>query len=265
MYAIILHAHQKIDRAAYRHLRSVAGNAAAFPSIARILHFEGRNGPDATKLKRQTAFEQPWHFVDPFDLKDTDLHKQIEQHYSELVQALKNSDEIRAAFEAAWLAHALVDGLTPAHHYPYEKELEVLRGEARHTRKGLLGRVYVQGDSPRQSWQRSVKLIGPKGLLTNHALFEAGAYTIMLPMRFRRGEPTLQQLRDIRSEGIVPYFQRMAWEVARLKFYTRFMSTGWTPRLSRDVRQHLAPRMSRMVTLAWYSALCDAGVIEEKA
>ena len=32
-----------------------------------------------------------------------------------------------AAFEAAWLAHAVTDGFTPAHHEPLEEQLEGLR------------------------------------------------------------------------------------------------------------------------------------------
>lgn len=265
MYAVIFHAHQKIDRVAYHHFRRILGDATFFAPLRYITHFEGKNGPDAVKLKNQRDGEQPWHFVDPFDSRDTALHVQITNHYQGLVKALKARDEVRAAFEAAWLAHALVDGLTPAHHYPYEQELETLRGDSRHSRKGLIGRAYVKGDTRRQSMQRSLSLIGPKGLLTTHALFEAGAYTIMAPLRLERAMPAVQDLASVRSLGVVTYFKRLAKEIAVLGLYERFYKKGWTPRLSRDIRRELAPRMVMMVTLAWYAAVCEAGLVPAPA
>jgi len=264
MYAVFLHAHQKIDRVAHRHLRQLDG-AAFFPRLRTIYHFEGKNGPDAAKLKNKDNVEQPWHFINPLDITDTGLHRAIDTHYTELVKALKRRDEVKSAFEAAWLAHALVDGLTPAHHYPYEKELEELRGSDRHSRKGLVGRAYVKGDTRRDSLMRSLQLIGPKGLLTSHALFEGGAFTIMAPLRLRNALPTAEDIAEIREFGVVGYFHRVAREVAVHEMYKRYMDRGWTQKLSRDIRRELAPRMVRMVTLAWYAALCDAGLVPEPA
>src|SRR4051812_39125525 len=118
MYAFVFRAHQKLDRVALRHLTRLTKRAPAFPNINEILHFEGGNGPDAPKFKR-SAGEQPWHFINPFDESDTALHKIIGDHYDKLVESLKSGNRERTSFEAAWLAHALVDGLTPPHHYPY--------------------------------------------------------------------------------------------------------------------------------------------------
>jgi hypothetical protein len=263
MYAVFLHAHQKIDRVAHRHLTSLVDKDVFFPSLKRIVHFEGRNGPDAAKLKNKENVEQPWHFIDPFDESDTDLHRLIETHYNGLIEALKARDEVRSAFEASWLAHALVDGLTPAHHYPYEKELEELRGDDRHSRKGLVGRAYVKGDTHRDSLRRSFQLIGPKGLLTTHAMFEAGAYTIMASLRLSNALPSREDLISVRNLGIVEFFGRTAQEVAGHDLYMRFYQQGWTPKLSRDIRRELAPRLVTVVTLAWYAALCDANLIAE--
>lgn len=263
MYAIFLHAHQKIDRVAHKHLISIIDNDVFFPKLTDIMHFEGNRGPDSTRLKHKDTIEQPWHFIDPFDDDDTDLHHLIDGHYRSLVEALKAKDEVRSAFEAAWLAHALVDGLTPAHHYPYEKELEQLRGEDRHSRKGLVGRVVVKGSNRRDSLRRSFQLIGPKGLLTTHALFEGGAYTIMAPLRLNRAMPSRDDLVLMRTHGIVNFFQRFAREIASHDLYVRFYQQGWTPKLTRDIRRELAPRMVQIVTLAWYSALCDAHLVAE--
>ena len=259
MYALIFHAHQKLDRVAYRHLQTLLPKGTFFPKISTVLHFEGPNGPDSPKLKKHAHIEQPWHFIDPLDITDTLLHDLIDGHYDQLILALKKRDEIRAGFEAAWLAHALVDGLTPAHHYPYEKELAQLRGgEDRNTRKGLVGRAYVKGDSVRDSVLRSFKLIGPGGLLTTHAMFEGGAYAIIAPLRFRRALPSPKDIELVSAQGIVGLFRQLAKEIATLKLYERYAVGGWTQRLSRDIRQELAPRMVRAILLSWYSAAREA-------
>ena len=258
VYALFFHAHQKLDRVAYRHLQTLLPDGDFFPKISTVLHFEGPNGPDAPKLKKHQHIEQPWHFIDPLDVTDTILHGLIDDHFWQLVAALKAQDEVRSGFEAAWLAHALVDGLTPAHHYPYEKELAELRGEARQTRKGLIGRAYVRGDSVRDSFLRSFKLIGPKGLLTTHAMFEAGAYAVIAPLRLQGALPSPKDIELVSTLGIVGLFQQLAGEIAGLKLYERFAVGGWTQRLSRDVRQELAPRMVRAILLAWYTAANEA-------
>jgi len=229
-----------------------------FPTIQQVLNFEGEQGPDGAKLKRLRG-GQPWHFVDPLDVSDTELHDQILLHYRALVKALGQDDDVRAAFEAAWLAHALVDGLTPAHHYPYEAELSRLRGgEARHTRKGLAGRLYVKRDTVSKSVLQSLKLVGPRGLLTTHAMFEAGAYALILPLQFKKALPSRTDIENVVSDGVIDVFKRTAREVAELNLYERFYELGWTQPVSRDVRRELAPRMVRMVTLAWYAACLEA-------
>jgi hypothetical protein len=260
MHSIIFHAHQKLDRVAHRHLRQLLPHGSFFPAIRQVLHFEAGYGPDGAKFKRHATIEQPWHFVDPHDANDTDLHRQIAQHYDKLVEALRLRDEVRASFEAAWLAHALVDGLTPAHHYPYEDELARLRGgQDRETRKGLVGRLYVKSNTVRESVEQSLKLIGPKGLLTTHALFETGAYAIIAPLRLNGAKPTPEDLQRITTDGVVKVFKVLAKEVAELKLYERFHDKGWTRSVSRDVSRELAPRMARMVVLAWYAASHEAG------
>jgi len=260
MYAVILHAHQKLDKLARMHLGQLLEAPHSFPSYREIVKFEGQNGPDATKLKNTPGEEQPWHFYDPYDPEDTELLGIIQSHYETLVSALKGDNQVRAAFEAAWLAHALVDGLTPAHHYPYEEELERLRGgQSRHTRTTLRSRAIVKGATRRESLKKSMELIGPKGLLMNHTTFEGGAYTLILAMRTRqRSFPTQMILKQVEREGLVDYFRKRARVIADLREYERFIEAGWTPALAREVRRQLIPEMVRMITVAWYLAAKEA-------
>lgn len=265
MYAIVFHAHQKIDRVASRLLRQLIDDSEAFPSTESILYFEGKRGPDATRLKKDENSEQPWHFMDPFNDADEDLPHTIADHYRSLVKALKQDNESRAAFEAAWLAHALVDGLTPAHHYPYESELDELHGEKRVERRKISQKFIAKGDTHRDTLRRSMKIIGPKGLLTTHTMFEAGAYMIMRPMRLKQALPTVDDIAELHDDGLVTYFRKMAREVGALGMFDLYYSSGWTPKLARLVRRELAPRMVKIVVLAWYGALIESGVVKVPA
>lgn len=267
MYAVVFHAHQKLDRVAYRHLRQLIGSPKVWPSQSDILHFEGKRGPDASKLKNNPgAGEPPWHFVDPFDVTDKKLVATIESHYDSLVLSLKANNSERIAFEAAWLAHALVDGLTPAHHYPYEAALQDLRGgQTRTSRTTMMRRIAIKGDTHRESVKQSFKLVGPKGLLMTHTAFEGGAYMIILPLSLDNAVPSKEAMLSIRKLGLIAYFQQQAREVGALNLYERFYKLGWTPKLARLVRKEMAPRMAQMVTLAWYCALVDASIVKPVA
>ncbi len=260
MYSFVLHAHQKIDRVALRHLHKLVSDCSKFPSQREILHFEGGNGPDAPKFKR-TADDQPWHFIDPFNSEDTSLHVIVGDHYDRLVKALRQNDRTRASFEAAWLAHALVDGMTPAHHYPYEEEMERLRGERTGARIGLKGRGLVRGENARDSLIRNLQLVGPRGLMTSHTAFEAGAYMVLAPSRLHRGMPKADDIAELNKHGVIEYFKHMTREVGALGMFDSYLEEGWTPKLARLVRRELGPRMVMMVTLAWYAAAVEAGVI----
>ena len=117
--------HQKIDRIARRNMRKFTGIEHSFPTTREILHFEGNNGPDGIKRK-SPSIDEPWHYIDPANPNDRALVSMINDHYVNLVQALRNTNRVRAAFEAAWMAHAITDGLTPAHHYPLSDKIEEL-------------------------------------------------------------------------------------------------------------------------------------------
>jgi len=253
----LLGAHQKIDRVARRHLELLApGNV--FPSIKRILHFEGDNGPDAIKRK-SPAHDEPWHYIQPFDESDTLLTDLINDHYDHLVAALRYDDDIRAAFEAAWLAHAVVDGLTPAHHYPYEEKLVELRGgEGIETRRTVKEKILFPGETLREKAKNNWGFWGPKGLFTTHVAFEWGVSTLVKPMRLAVALPTEDDLRAFRSKTVDVWFRAIAQDVANMGLYDTFYTKGWTKPLVRAVRRQLAPTIVKTVTVIWHGALEEA-------
>lgn len=255
----ILGAHQKFDRVARRHLSELLDeHDHLFPSIREILKFEGRNGPDGIKRK-SPAQNEPWHYIDPFDSSDTELSRTIEEHYQALVGALQEQNTTKAAFEAAWLAHAIVDGLTPAHHFPYETELKKLReGEGNETRSTIMQKLIMPGATPGKQVRNNWKMWGPKGLLSTHGFFEFGVATAIAPLTFKDAVPQQQHIDEFQAEGMVQFFQKRAREIAGHDLYTKYYQTGWTPRLAQEIRRELAPTILQTISLAWYSATHEA-------
>ncbi len=256
-------AHQKIDRVAYKHLLRTLPVPAPFPAIREILRFEGMDGPDGIKRKNP-AKDEPWHFYNPYDPYDDKLITIITEHYQQLVQALRTQNRIRAAFEAAWLAHAIVDGLTPAHHYPYEAELIKLRGEGIETRTSLKDKLLLPGDTLSKQVQNNWKMWGDKGLLATHFAFEWGICAMITPFRFRQSMPLTDDIKELQSAGLATVFRTRAKQIADLHMYDKFYASGWTPKLAKQVRRELIPLIINAVTLAWYGAVMES-VQESKA
>lgn len=257
-------AHQKIDRVSRKFLRQMTHDSPDFPNTRDIIHFEGKNGPDGIKSK-SPAKDEPWHFYDPFDPDDTKLIEIIESHYNELVKQLKKGSPERAAFDAAWLAHAIVDGLTPAHHFPYEEKLlEIRGGEAMETRDSIMNKVVMPGDTVTEMLRSNWAMYGFGGLLSMHGFFEIGVGIILAPVKLKTGKPSESDIEVMTEIGYVEVFKRAAREIALLDMYDRFHDKGWSVRLSRDVRNHLGPIMVKVVTLVWFSAMRDAGLLKGK-
>lgn len=259
----MLGAHQKFDRVSRRHLARLLPVKTTFPSSKEILQFEGKDGPDGIKRK-SPAKDELWHYFKPFDEDDTGILNIIDEHYDKLVEELKAGNHERSAFEASWLAHALIDGLTPAHHYPYEEKLVELRGgEGIETRTTTKEKLVLPGDNRRQQVKNNWKFWGPKGLFMAHGLFELGIATIIKPLTFNQALPSDEEIEEFREMGLNAYFERCAREIAVLDMYHTFLQKGWTPKLVKEVRQKMGPIMVRVVTLAWYSAAAEAGLVKE--
>ncbi len=251
-------AHQKIDRVAREHLAMIAPELTGFPTKKQILQFEGMDGPDGIKRKTP-AKDEPWHYYDPLDADDIQIIEIIASHYQELVTALKINNQTRAAFEAAWLAHALVDGLTPAHHYPYEEELIKLRGGAGiETRTTPKEKLLMPGDTLSKQMNNNWKMWGDKGLLATHFAFEWGVAAMIVPLRLSRAYPSKADIDFATANGPTELFKQRAKQIASLGMYEQFYKSGWTPGLAKQVRRILVPNIVNTVTLVWFSALQEA-------
>lgn len=242
--------HQKIDKAAYRLFLPYAPKT--FPALSSVLHFEGKNGPDGVKGKTPSK-DEPWHFIDPHDDTDKDLIVHIANHQYNLKYALQKNDEYRVAFEAAWLAHAVVDGLTPAHHYPLEDHLEATRGEGLETRNSIRKKLLIPGDTKREKLRNNWEFWGAKGVMTTHFLFELGVAGAITPFPKLEQIPA-EDLDYVREHSFAEYFRLKAKQVAALEMYETFSKKGWTTRLGHQTRKDLVPMITYAVALAWLDA-----------
>jgi hypothetical protein len=259
----VMGTHQKIDRVARKHLDRLLPNNN-FPEISTILQFEGSNGPDGIKRK-SPAKDEPWHFFQPFDESDTQILNLIGEHYKKLIAMLKAGDSIRAAFEAAWLAHAVVDGLTPAHQYPYEEKLvELMSGHGLKARDSIKGKIIMPGSTRKLQLTNNWKMWGPKGLFTTHTAFEWGVSVLMAPMKLQRAMITSDKISEFEALSIDSWFRRIAQHIAGLELYDTFYESGWTIPLARRVRRQLAPVLVQAVELVWYGAALEAAPDKSK-
>ena len=251
-------AHQKLDRVARKALEELVPGAD-FPTIKEILHFEGRNGPDGIKIK-SPAKDEPWHYYDPYDGQDTRLIDMVVKHGQNLAQAIKTGNREKAAFEAAWQAHALADGLTPAHHFPLAEHLEEMRGEGLETRTTTKDKLVVrsEGDSAAEMLAKNWRYWGAKGLMTTHGTYEWGVATTIAPLRLKSGYPTAEDCAQVLEVGIAAIFKQAARDIADLNMYERFSRKGWTRSLAHQTRQALAPTIVKVITLGWYEAVIRA-------
>ncbi len=255
----IMGVHQKVDRIARRHLARRGMLPSNFPNIREILHFEGANGPDGLKRKRP-GIDEPWHFIEPNQsITGSELGAMIHDHISNLAVALGSSDQERAAFEAAWLAHAITDGLTPAHHYPLQDKLSQLHGasgrvERNTTRKKLI----IPGKTRRQAVRNNWEYWGAKGVMTTHLHFEWGVAAAIATMRFDTFSffPNLTKVTSRKSFD--DQFDKSLREISSMEMYEEFATKGWTRHLASETKNILVPEIVRIVMLGWLVAINES-------
>lgn len=243
--------HQQLDRAARKILTRHLPRGRYFPGIKEILYFEGARGPDGLKRKSPDD-DDPSHMYD--EKHKADLDQQISDHRYNLVQALRAQNTVRAAFEAAWLAHKITDALTPAHHFPLSDAKEELMSNKEFVKifgepiKGIMHGQNI-AETARNNWL----YWGAGGYMSKHIAYEYGVAVIMaaLPQKAvlpRMGRAEFSQvelkkvLRDALSRMDVP------------GMYERFRQEGWTTELALETKEVLLPEIIRAIALAWYSA-----------
>lgn len=238
--------HQRIDRLAYTYLKKRL-DLSRFPSVQSILDFEGRNGPDGAKYMG----EGEEHFYDP-QTDGAELLVLIHECYDELVASIAAGNTFKAARAASWLAHAIVDGLTPAHHFPYHETVNELMADTEHVRDSIGKHFYIKGETMPSSIKKTWRLTGPQGVLTSHTLFETS-----MALSLQQFRPRLN-LSLPPKESIDDIFRERARLVNTLGLYDKFIRRGPNPSMSLKIRRVVGPAMVEAVALIWARAIEEA-------
>ena len=249
--------HQRIDRIARRHITPFLPAAISFPTIAQILHFEGDNGPDGIKRKSPSK-DEPWHYIDPAKPHDRQLIDMILDHQTNLAEALRMENHERAAFESAWLAHAIVDGLTPAHHFPLGDKIEELFGIPHTERLTVKDKNVIKGVNRRDTLSKNWEYWGKKGVITNHFMFEMGVAMSILGKRFGKIIIEDSDMKRLRKNGYEVMFREILAEILALNTFETYVAQGWDWRLARKIRLQLVPLIVKAVALGWYGGVIKA-------
>lgn len=225
--------HQKLDKTAFR-ITSPYFDHKYFPTRNLILKFEGMGGPDGLKFKGKYTSDHLW---DPIN-KIGYLPVWIDIHYQNLVEALKQKDYVKAAFEAGFMAHYLTDSLTPAHHVSNK----LLTAEYENASKARLGWLYF----------------GRKGIMSSHVMFESGvSMTVGLNrLRVKFDEDLYSKIQD---QGIIKVVEEESLRIAKLDLYNKFLKNGWSAGLAKTVKTVVAKRIPQLIGAAWLSAYKDSG------
>jgi hypothetical protein len=250
--------HQRIDRIARRRIETHLPHRTSFPTIRQILHFEGNNGPDGIKRK-SPGVDEPWHFIDPTRSDDKTLVGMILDHRQNLSEALATGNSERAAFEAAWLSHAVVDGLTPAHHYPLSDKIEELWGAPKETRLTVSQKNIIRGTGKRDTLSKNWEYWGARGVFSTHVLFELGVASSITTHTFKVAASDTTHVDELHEKGLEKLFLDAVHDIYDLGMYEEFWRYGWTAHLATQTRRALIPIIAQTVTLAWLDAVETAG------
>lgn len=247
--------HQLLDQAARKLLAKHLPRGKFFPTSKEILQFEGARGPDGLKRKSPDE-DDPSHMFG--EDQGADLVQQIMDHRHNLIQALKKRDQVRAAFEAAWMAHKVTDSLTPAHHFPLSEAKEELMSNKEFVKifgepiKGIMhGRSALE--TARNNWL----YWGAGGHMSKHVGYEYGVAVIAaaLPQRSIMPQVSAEEFCLVEPKKVLyEAIDRLRVRAA----YEQFRQDGWTVDLAMATKNQLLPEIVRVIALLWYSAVEEA-------
>lgn len=245
--------HQKVDRLARRLLTRQLPRKAYFPTAKEIINFEGAKGPDGLKRK-SPGVDEPKHFVIPED-DDGKLMEMILDHQYNLNKALKDKNNVRAAFEAAWMAHAIADGLTPAHHFPLSDATEELMAEKDFVKLfGTPIKGIMRGEDFMQAARNNWLYWGANGYMSKHVAFEYGVAIIATSLSGKLISPKINK-GEFKNLDLKKEFYESLDKIHGINMYNRFIKSGWTAELALEVKNTLLPEVIKIIAIGWYSAI----------
>lgn len=245
--------HQRLDRVARSILMRNMPKNTFFPTIKEILHFEGMRGPDGLKRK-SPGEDEPNHFFIPGE-DNSKFLKLLHDHQYNLKVALEAKDSTRAAFEAAWFAHAVADGLTPAHHFPLHDVAEEMMSEQEFIKIfGQPVKGIMRGDTTLETLKKNWAYWGIDGHMSRHIAFEFSIAIIASSVTLKEITPKVKKT-EFENLNFEQEFLKSVSYINNLDLYGRFADSGLSQSLAIDVQTKLLPEIARLIAFAWVSAL----------
>ena len=249
----IVGTHQKLDKIARKILQKALPARVYFPDIKEILLFEGMGGPDGLKRK-SPGKDEPMHFITPGQ-DDGKLIQIILDHQYNLKKALASDNKVRAAFEAGWMAHAITDGLTPAHHFPLESTQKQLMTKDEFVKVfGIPIKGIMRGRNSLETLRNNWLYWGANGFMTKHVAFEYGVAITLTALPERAVMPKIKKVELIDIDLEKAFHESLA-KVHALKMYENFLNQGWNTELVFQTKNVLLPEIVRAITLGWASSI----------
>lgn len=251
----IMGTHQLLDQAARQTLGQYLPAGRYFPSSKEIIYFEGVRGPDGLKRKSPEQDDLSHMYDEP---DGGQLLTQILDHYHNLVLALRDCNHVRAAFEAAWLAHMLVDGLTPAHHFPLDNAKEELMSNKEFVKVfGEPIKGVMRGRTPLETMRNNWLYWGAGGYMSKHIAYEYGVALIVAVLPHKTLRPPIAAV-DLQNLDVRQIFADALGAIKPKEVYNQFRQDGWTTELAFATKDVLAPQMVRAIVRCWYAAMTEA-------
>lgn len=248
--------HQRIDLAARHVLAKAISEDRYFPTGKEIIYFEGTRGPDGLKRK-SPGEDEPSHMWSDSP-NGAGVRKLIKDYRHNLVTALKTHDHEKAAREAAWMAHMVTDGLTPAHHYPLgEEKKRLMTGDEMMTVFGAPMKGLMKGRNWRETWKNNWQYWGFSGSMSQHVSYEYGVLMLVASIPIKKLIPKINIEKFRQSDFKEEYLQAVE-KMQKMQIYEDFVAKGWTVGLAYETRDELLPMIIEMVALGWYAALEEA-------
>ncbi len=154
------------------------------------------------------------------------------------------------------MAHAIADGLTPAHHYPYSEVVDELMLDMDYKKIfGVEIKGIMRGHNLLEATRNNWIYWGAGGVMTKHIAFEYGIAYAVAASKQKELLPKIEGKLDVSKIDIKKEFYKSLERVNQLDMYGRFLKDGWTTQLAFDVKQVLVPEVVRAITMAWLSSL----------
>ena len=220
----IVGTHQQLDQAARKLLNRYIPRGKYFPSSKEIIHFEGTRGPDGLKRK-SPGVDEPSHMLTPEVTPSSDsrtVPEMIVDHRWNLVRALKAGDRVRAAFEAAWMAHMITDGLTPAHHFPLSSVKDELMTDKELVKVfGAPIKGMMHGRNMLETLRNNWLYWGAGGHMSKHIAYEYGVAMLVAALPQRALTPRMGRSEFVKVDALQA-FQDSLERVQKFNMYDRF-------------------------------------------